>query len=76
MKDDTLNELSEGDIFISLAVVDVLDELSNDFSIGVRLEAESFSLKECLYVLVVGDDTIVDHNKFCIDRKHTVDDDQ
>ena len=41
--------------------VDVADEFSNDFCVGLRLEHEPFGSQKLLDILVVGDDAIVNN---------------
>ena len=46
--------------------VDVTDEFSNDLCVGLRLEHETFGCQKLLDILVVGDDTIVDHYELVV----------
>jgi hypothetical protein len=44
--------------------VDVLDELGNDFSVGLRLKLVSLVLQKLLDVLVVGDDSCYVYKRY------------
>jgi len=44
-------------------IVEELGEFGNAFGVGVSLELEALALEECLQLLVVGDDTVVDDCK-------------
>lgn len=61
LHDDLFDELTERVGWMLL--VQMMDELRNDLGVGVRLESVATLLQECLHLLVVGDDTVVDDHE-------------